>query len=77
MTSGIQMIHFSIIDDLHIFHDALDMEANIHVLLIHNCSSHSSLDVNGLELHLYETRVIMVVRSCTVNAKVTLSKHVN
>ena len=38
------------IDDLHISHNTSDMGANIRVLLIHNSSSHSSLDVNGLEL---------------------------
>ena len=40
----------SIIDDLHISHNASGMGANIQVLLIRNSSSHSSLDVNGLEL---------------------------
>ena len=38
------------IDDLHISHSASGMGANIPVLLIRNSSSHSSLDVNGLEL---------------------------
>ena len=38
------------IDDLHISHNASGMGANIRVLLIRNSSSHSSLDVNGLEL---------------------------
>ena len=38
------------IDDLHISHNASDMEANIRVLLISNSINHSSLDVNGLEL---------------------------
>ena len=38
------------IDDLHISHNASGMGANIQVLLIRNSSSHSSLDVNGLEL---------------------------
>ena len=38
------------IDDLHISHNASGMGANIRVLLIRNPSSHSSLDVNGLEL---------------------------
>ena len=37
------------IDDLHISHNASGMGANIRVLLIRNSSSHSSLDVNGLE----------------------------
>ena len=37
------------IEDLHISHNASGMEANIRVLLIRNSSSHSSLDVNGLE----------------------------
>ena len=37
-----------LIDDLHISHNALGMEANIRVLLIRS-SSHSSLDVNDLE----------------------------
>ena len=40
----------ALIDDLHISHNALGMEANIRVLLIRNSSSHSSLDVNGLKL---------------------------
>ena len=39
-----------VIDDLYISHDASGMEANIRVLSIRNSSSHSSLDVNGLEL---------------------------
>ena len=39
-----------LIDDLHISHNASGMGANIRVLLIRNPSSHSSLDVNGLEL---------------------------
>ena len=38
------------IDNLHISHNASGMGANIRVLLIRNSSSHSSLDVNGLEL---------------------------
>ena len=38
------------IDDLHISHNASGMGANMRVLLIRNSSSHSSLDVNGLEL---------------------------
>ena len=38
------------IDDLLISHNASGMGANIRVLLIRNSSSHSSLDVNGLEL---------------------------
>ena len=38
------------IDDLHISHNALGMGANIRVFLIRNSSSHSLLDVNGLEL---------------------------
>ena len=38
------------IDDLHISHNASGMGANIRVLLIRNSSSHSSLDINGLEL---------------------------
>ena len=38
------------IDDLHISHNASGMGANIRVLLIRNPGSHSSLDVNGLEL---------------------------
>ena len=38
------------IDDLHISHNASGMGANIQVLLVRNSSSHSSLDVNGLEL---------------------------
>ena len=38
------------LDDLHISHNASGMEANIRVLLIRNSSSHSSLNVNGLEL---------------------------
>ena len=33
-------------DDLHISHNASGMKANIRVLLIHNSSSHSLLDVN-------------------------------
>ena len=37
-------------DDLHISHNASGMEASIRVLLIRNSNSHSSLDVNGLEL---------------------------
>ena len=37
------------IDDLHISHNASGMGANIRVLLIRHSSSHSSLDVNGLE----------------------------
>ena len=45
------------IDDLHISHNASGMEANIRVLLIHNSSSHSSLDVNDLELTLCFTRL--------------------
>ena len=40
----------TIIDDLHISRNASSMEGNIRVLLIRNSSSHSSLDVNGLEL---------------------------
>ena len=46
------LIHFArkSIDDMHISHNASGMEANIRVLLIRNSSSHSSLDVNGLEL---------------------------
>ena len=35
---------------IFISHNASSMEANIRVLLIHNFSSYSSLDVNGLEL---------------------------
>ena len=35
---------------MHISHNASGMEANIRVLLIRNSSSHSSLDVNDLEL---------------------------
>ena len=38
------------IDDLHISHNGSGMGANIRVLLIRNSSSHSSLNVNGLEL---------------------------
>ena len=38
------------IDNLHISRNALGMDANIRVFLIRNSSSHSSLDVNGLEL---------------------------
>ena len=38
------------IDNLHKSHNASGMGANIWVLLIRNSSSHSSLDVNGLEL---------------------------
>ena len=37
------------IDDLHISHNASGM-GPIRVILIRNSSSHSSLDVNGLEL---------------------------
>ena len=37
------------IDNLHISHNTSGMEANIRVLLVRNSSSHSSLDVNGLE----------------------------
>ena len=69
------------IDDLHISHNALGMEANIRVLLIRNSSSHSSLVVNGLELPclaatlcLYQTIVIRVVCSCSIDDKVTSSK---
>ena len=43
-----QLVHFEI-DDLHISHNASGMGANIRVFLIRN-SSHSSLDVNSLEL---------------------------
>ena len=38
------------IDYLHISHNASGREANIQVLLIRNSSSHTSLDVKGLEL---------------------------
>ena len=38
------------IDNLHISHNALGMEANIWVLLIPSSSSHTSLVVNSLEL---------------------------
>ena len=45
------LLHSSIvIDDFHISNNASGMEANIRVRLIRNSSSHSSLDVNGLEL---------------------------
>ena len=47
--TGLKMMQDTI-DDLHISHNASGMEANIRVLLIRNSSSHSSLDVNGLEL---------------------------
>ena len=36
------------IDNLPMSHNALGMEANIRVCLIHNSSSHSSLDCQGL-----------------------------
>ena len=69
------------IDDLHISHNALGVGANIRVLLIRKSSSHSSLVINGKEflcvaatLCLYETRVVRVVRSCVVDAKVNISK---
>ena len=42
--------NYDSIDDLHISHNASGMGANIRVFLIRNSSSHSSLDVNGLEL---------------------------
>ena len=41
---------FNKIDNLCISHNASGMEANIRVFLIRNSSSHSSLDVNNLEL---------------------------
>ena len=78
--------HFSVyapIDDLNISHNASGMEANIRVLLIRYSSSHSSLDVNNLELPclaatLCFTRLITkVVRSCAADAKINLSKTVN
>ena len=58
------------IDDLHISHNASGMEANMQVLLIRNSSSHSSWDVNGLELPClaatlcYVTKIIL---SCAVD----------
>ena len=48
--SMIVAIQGMVIGDSHISHNASGMEANIRVLLIRNSSSHSSLDVNGLEL---------------------------
>ena len=44
------LIPWYTIDNLHISHNASGMGANIRVLLIRNSSSHSSFDVNGLEL---------------------------
>ena len=44
------IIDEGIMDNLRISHNASGMEANIRVFLIRNSSSHSSLDVNGLEL---------------------------
>ena len=48
------------IDDLHISHNALGIEANIQVLLIHNSSSHSSLVVTGLELQCLAGNIVFV-----------------
>ena len=50
ITSWYKPVTFTSIDNLHISHNASGMGANIWVLLIRNSSSHSSLDVNGLEL---------------------------
>ena len=73
--------HVGVIDDFHISHNALGMEANIRVLLIRNSSSHSSLVVNGLEfpclaatLCLYKTMVTKVVCSWAVDAKINISQ---
>ena len=71
------------IDDLHISHNASGMEANIRVLLIRISSSHSSLNVNGLELPCLAATLCLrdyitkVIRSCAVDTKIKLSKTVN
>ena len=72
----------SLIDDLHISHNALGMGANIRVLLIRNSSSHSSLDVNGLEL-LCLAATLCFTRLCNQgnslmcsDTKINLSKTV-
>ena len=71
------------IDNLHISHNASGMGANIQVLLVRISSSHSSLDVNGLELPCLAATMCftrlrnqMVIRSCAVDAKINLSKTV-
>ena len=67
------------IDNLHISHNASGMEANIRVFLIRNSSSHSSLDVNSLELPcltatLCFTRLCYGSSSCAVDAKINFIK---
>ena len=73
-----------LIYDLHISHNAFNLEASILVLLIHNSRSHGSLVFNSLELLclattlcLYKTRVTRVVCSCPVGAKITWPKMWN
>ena len=64
------------IDDLHISHNASGMGANIRVLLTRNSSSHSSLDVNGLELPClaatlcFRDYVTEIIRSSAVDTKI-------
>ena len=60
------------IDDLYISHNASGMEANTWVLLIRNSSSHSSLDVNGLEFPCLAT-TLCFTRICNQGSSLMCS----